>query len=84
MNPVTLLLVYVVIWWLVFFMTLSVGVQAQNETEEGAVAGTPESAPSNPNLKKKALWATLIAAVLTGIYWAIVVFDLITLRPEGL
>lgn len=81
MSPVTLFLVFTLIWWMVFFMILPLGVQAQNEDDEGIVEGTVPSAPRNPLLKKKIIWTSLISGVLTGIYYTIVLFDLITLDP---
>ena len=81
MNPVTLVLVFVIIWWLVFFMSLSFGVQAQNETEEGVTEGTIPSAPADPKLKKKMLYSTGIALVLTIIYYFVATSGLISFRP---
>ncbi|WP_374763931.1 DUF1467 family protein [Yunchengibacter salinarum] len=81
MNIATIILVYVIAWWMVFFASLPVGVRAQNESEEGVTQGTAPSAPENPNLGKKALWASLIAAGLTLIYYLVATSDLIHLRP---
>lgn len=81
MNIATIILVYVVIWWLVFFVTLPIGVRAQNESEEGVVEGTVPSAPSNPNLLKKALVASVLAIILTASYYYLIEYDVISLRP---
>jgi predicted secreted protein len=62
------LALYFIIWWTVLFVTLPFGVRSQAETGE-VVAGTEPGAPVSPNLKKKALWTTLIAAVLFGIVY---------------
>jgi len=81
MGFVTLILVYVVIWWLVFFAALPVGVKHQQEPAEGtAVDGHDSGAPSNPNLKKKALYTSAIAFVLTTIYYFVAASDLISFR----
>ena len=69
MSTVTIILVYTIIWWMVFFAALPFGVRAQNEEDGDIVDGTVPSAPVNPNLLKKALWTSLIAAVLTLIYY---------------
>lgn len=61
MNPVTISLTFVMLWWLVFFMSLPIGVQK----EENPQAGTAISAPKNPNILKKAAATTLITAILT-------------------
>ena len=52
--------VYVLLWWWVFFMSLPFGVR-QVET---AGAGHEPGAPEKPHLWKKALATTLIAGVL--------------------
>ncbi|UTW54062.1 DUF1467 family protein [Kordiimonas sp. SCSIO 12610] len=80
MNIATIVLVYVVIWWMVFFAALPIGVRSQHESEEGVVEGTEPGAPSNPNLLKKALYTTLIAAVLTTGYYFLVDSGVISFR----
>lgn len=69
MSFVTLILVYVIVWWLVFFAALPFGVRAQHENDREMADGTDPGAPANPNLKKKALATSLIAAVLTTLYY---------------
>ena len=60
------LAVYFVVWWIVLFAMLPVGVRSQ--AEKGAVAtGSDPGAPEQPMLLKKALWTTLIAAVLFAV-----------------
>ncbi len=80
MNIATVLLVFAIAWWLVFFVSLSVGVRAQTEDNEDIVKGTVPSAPSNPNLKMKVRYTTAIAAVLTVIYYFIATSGLISFR----
>lgn len=65
----TLLAIYFIVWWLVFFVTLPIGVRSQEETGEGRYLGTDPGAPSRPMLGRKALAATLIAAVITALFW---------------
>ncbi len=57
-----LIVVYVIVWWLIFFATLPVGVRHERGVEEGHDPG----APDKPMLWRKAAAATLIAAVLVG------------------
>lgn len=60
------LAVYFVVWWIVLFAMLPIGVRSQ--VEDGVVArGSDPGAPGQPMLLKKALWTTLIAAVLFAI-----------------
>lgn len=81
MSPVTLLLVFVIIWWLVFFAALPLGVKGQHE--DGDVQeGTDPGAPSNPDLKKKALITSLIAVILTVVYYFVATSGLIDFRNQ--
>lgn len=80
MSFVTIILVFVVIWWLTFFAVLPVGVRGQHETGGDQVEGTDPGAPTNPNLKKKALATSVIAALLTLIYYFIATSGLIDFR----
>jgi predicted secreted protein len=63
MDPVGGVVAYLLIWWLVLFAVLPIGVRGQWE-EGGAKAGTDPGAPVAPRLWRKMLWTTLIAAVL--------------------
>lgn len=65
------LVVFTIFWWLCFFVALPVGVQGQWE-DDSTTPGTEEAAPKNPMLKKKAIWATGGAVVLTAIAAVIV------------
>ncbi len=82
MTIFTSIMVYVIIWWLVFFMLLPVGVKTHPELGEEVEQGNATSAPANPNLKWKLIAATLIAAVLFGLYYWLQGSGLITLRPD--
>ena len=54
---------FITIWWTVLFAVLPFGVRSQHE--DGAmVSGTDPGAPVRPRLLAKALWTTLIAAVI--------------------
>lgn len=81
MNIATIILVYVICWWIVFFAALPIGVRTQDESEEGVTLGTVSSAPVNPNLKKKAIWTSVITAVLTLIYYLVATSGWINIDP---
>jgi predicted secreted protein len=81
-NPVSGIVVYVILWWVVFFTMLPVGVKTQHEAGGEVEPGHAESAPTHPRLWRKAAVTTLIAAVLwLGYYW-LQGSGLITLRPD--
>jgi len=66
------IVVYVILWWLVFFISLPIGVHPPHEVGEVAEAGHDTGAPVRTHLPVKFLAATVIAALLWGVaYWAI-------------
>ncbi len=56
------LLVYAVVWWLAWFIVLPIGIRPNTDPAREEY----HAAPRNPNLRKKALWATLLSAILTA------------------
>ena len=69
---------YFLIWWVVLFAMLPIGVRTQ--AEEGEVTpGTAESAPHAPKLLPKMLATTVVATIVFAALYAIIVHHLITL-----
>lgn len=64
----SLLAVYFVVWWVMLFAVLPFGVRSQAEAGE-VVPGTEPGAPVAPQLWKKALATSLVAAVVTGLIY---------------
>jgi predicted secreted protein len=60
MNIVSGIVVYILLWWWVFFMTLPFGAKAPDNVEKGHAS----SAPQQPRLLIKAGVTTIIAFVL--------------------
>lgn len=68
MNIFSGIVVYVIIWWSVFFCMLPIGMRQPDQR----VAGEMPGAPAKPDLKRKAVWTTLLSLVLWGgVYWFI-------------
>ena len=68
MSFVSGLVVYILLWWWVFLMTLPFGVKAPDAIEPGHAT----SAPAKPMLWRKASVTTVIAAFLFAlVYWVI-------------
>jgi predicted secreted protein len=65
MNLTATLATFGVVWWLVFFMALPIGVRHDEEPVPGADRG----APAKPHLLLKVLGTTVVAALAT---WALV------------
>lgn len=78
MDIASAVVVYIMLWWLVFFMALPVGVQVPDESEVGE--GHATSAPKRPYLGRKALAATAIAAVLWIAVFLVVEGDFYSFR----
>lgn len=80
MSAFTVILVFLVSWWMVFFMLLPRGVVSQHEVDEERVAGTDPGAPVTPNLWKKAQHATIAAVGITIAYYFVAESNLIDFR----
>jgi predicted secreted protein len=78
MTWFTGLMVYVILWWLIWFTLLPVGVRVPDKVEQGHA----DSAPANPRLWLKALAATLIAGLLWGAMYYAIQSDWISFRAE--
>ncbi|MEN0652291.1 MULTISPECIES: DUF1467 family protein [Hyphobacterium] len=86
---VTGLVVFLITWWIVLFMTLPLGVRSQAEQGE-VVEGTEPGAPVLPDLKKKAWLTTVIASCVWLVLFVLIEFQPIPLdaipflpNPEG-
>jgi len=80
--PVTTgIAIFFLIWWIVLFAVLPWGVRSQEEGGDVA-PGTDPGAPAIPNLRRKLIWTTLVAAVVFAVCYVVYVERLITL--EGL
>jgi len=64
------LVVFLIVWWLVFFMMLPIGVRSQEEAGD-IVAGSEPGAPMAPNLLKKGWWCTIVTSGIWIIYYII-------------
>ena len=74
------IVVYVIIWWVVFFSVLPVGIKHDEKPFRNNLEGVDPGAPKNPNILKKFLFTTLITTVIfAGIYY-IVISDHFNLR----
>jgi len=76
------IIVYVIIWWLVFFMVLPLGVRAPHETGEMPKTGHEPGAPTSPKILLKVLIATLVSLCVWGIIFWIIDSEIISFRPN--
>ena len=64
------IVVFAIVWWLVIFTTLPIGVRSQEEDGE-VVEGSEPGAPIAPMLKKKAWWTTVGTSCIWLVYYVI-------------
>jgi predicted secreted protein len=76
MDFVSGIVVYILLWWWVFLMSLSFGVRVPTEVAKGHAT----SAPEKPMLWRKVAITTLIAAGLFVIVYLIIDSGVISFR----
>ena len=74
------IVVYVIIWWVVFFSVLPIGIKHNIEPFKNNLEGNDPGAPKNPNILKKFLYTTLITTVIFAVIYYIVDSDHFNLR----
>ena len=74
------IIVYVLIWWIIFFSVLPVGIQSNKETFKEKIEGIDPGAPKNPNIAKKFLITTIIASIIFIVIYYLVKIDLLNIR----
>ena len=58
------IIIYVIIWWIIFFSVLPVGIQSNKEIFKDRIEGADPGAPKNPKIAKKFLITTIITSLL--------------------
>lgn len=71
MNWFSALVVWLIIWWLVLFIILPIGIRGQAE-EEDIVEGSEPGAPHTLNIKRKFIQTTVIASLLWVLICALI------------
>tara|TARA_A100001015_G_C14380953_1_gene477990 strand:+ start:249 stop:503 length:255 start_codon:yes stop_codon:yes gene_type:complete len=67
------IIVYVMIWWIIFFSILPVGIKSNKQTFKDTIGGSDPGAPKNPKIMKKFLITTIITSILfIVIYYAVI------------
>lgn len=72
MGWVSAVAVYFIIWWVVLFTMLPIGVRSQVEDED-VTLGTEHGAPARPMLVRKMLLTTVVACVIFGAFYLLTV-----------
>jgi predicted secreted protein len=79
MGITTGIMVFAVIWWIVLFAVLPLGVRRI----ENPTAGVDRGAPEHPQLLRKALITTAITALLWTGWYVVWTLDLLSFRVGG-
>ncbi len=74
------IIVYVLIWWIIFFSVLPIGIQSKKEKFIEKIDGVDPGAPNNPKIGKKFLITTIITSIIFIVIYYLVRFDLLNLR----
>ncbi|MEL6206432.1 MAG: DUF1467 family protein [Pseudomonadota bacterium] len=77
------LVLLAVIWFMVLFIVLPLNLKTQSE-DGTIVPGTPGSAPTDPNLRRKALIVTAVSVPIWVLLCAIIGFGWITVEDWDL
>lgn len=80
MSWTTFAAVYVVVWWLVLFTILPIGVRSAQEAGEEVQTGHASGAPVAPNMWKKVAATSVITAVVVAILYTLVNMDVFGIR----
>ncbi|MDT8343048.1 MAG: DUF1467 family protein [Thermohalobaculum sp.] len=79
MSITSAIVFFIVIWALVFYMVNPFWQVSQREVGE-VVPGTPESAPVDPRLRRKALVTTAITVVVFALLYWVIEYRVLTLE----
>ena len=74
------IIVYVLIWWIIFFSVLPIGIQSNNEKFREKIEGVDPGAPINPKIAKKFFITTIITSIIFIVIYYLVEFNLLNIR----
>ena len=74
------IIVYVLIWWIIFFSVLPIGIQSNKEKFQEKIEGIDPGAPNNPKIARKFLITTIITSIIFIVIYYLVEINLLNLR----
>ena len=74
------IIVYVLIWWIIFFSVLPIGIQSNKDTFSEKIGGIDPGAPKNPKIAKKFIITTIITSIIFIVIYYLVRFNLLNIR----
>lgn len=79
MSLFTGVAIYLTLWWTALFAILPLGTKTYAESGIEVKDGGDPGAPVNPNLKRKFITTTWVAALAWGVLWLVLKFHLVSL-----
>ena len=77
MGPVSAIVLYAIVWFMLFLIILPIRVQTQGDLKD-IVPGTHAGAPEHHHLGKKALWCTGLSFLIWGAFVAIILSGVVS------
>ena len=74
------IIVYVIIWWIIFFSILPVGIQSNKEPFKEKIEGIDPGAPKNAKIAKKFFFTTIITSLIFAVIYYLVKADFLNIR----
>ena len=74
------IIVFVLIWWIIFFSVLPIGIQSNKEKFKERIEGVDPGAPNNPKIANKFLITTVISTIIFLVIYYLVEVNLLNLR----
>jgi predicted secreted protein len=78
-GPFTAVAIYLIVWWVVLFTVLPLGSRSHAEAGVELKDGGDPGAPLSPNLKRKFLTTTWVAAVVWLLILVVIQFGIVPL-----
>lgn len=68
MTWISVAAVYFILWWLVLFAVMPIGLKTQDDADD-VTLGTVSSAPTGPHMRRAALRTTIVSALILGCFY---------------
>ncbi len=79
MSFVSMFAIYFVMWWIVLFAVLPLGVRNAAETGSEVQEGHEPGAPVSPQIARKAVITTIVSALLFALFYWLIVSGVVSL-----
>ncbi|WP_028033476.1 DUF1467 family protein [Chelativorans sp. J32] len=70
MSWISLVAVFFIIWWLMLFVSLPIGLRTQDD-EQDVVLGTTSSAPRGPHMMRALIRTTVLTLIIFAAFYVV-------------